>query len=51
MRVHDYSAIINSTILLKENKFDLASKEVKLLSDNYLHQFYEFLDPNKSSRI
>ena len=26
MRIHDYSGIINSIILLKENKFDLASK-------------------------
>jgi hypothetical protein len=51
MRIHDYSGIINSSILLKENKFDLASKEIKLLNNNYLDQFYEFLDSDKSGPI
>jgi len=35
MRIHDYSSIINSSILLKENKFDLASKEITLLNNNW----------------
>jgi len=38
-----------------ENKFDLSLNNIKLLSDNYLSQFYEFLSPNfdlsKSGRI
>lgn len=50
-RSHDYSSIINSVILLNENKFDLASKEIKMLSDNYLYQFYDFIDSTKSGRI
>ncbi|MDD3646294.1 MAG: hypothetical protein PHH06_02695, partial [Candidatus Gracilibacteria bacterium] len=36
---------------LKENKFDLASKEITLLNNNYLDQFYEFLDSSKSGPI
>jgi hypothetical protein len=51
MRIHDYSSIVNSTILLKENKFDLASKEITLLNDNYLDQFYDFMNSSKSGRI
>lgn len=50
-RVHDYSTLINSTILLKENKVDLASKEITLLNNNYLSEFYDFLDLSKSGRI
>jgi len=51
MRIHDYSGIINSKILLEENKFDLASKEITLLNNNYLGEFYEFLDSSKSGPI
>ena len=51
MRTHDYSSIINSNILLRENKFDLASKEITLLNDNYLDQFYDFINFSKSGRI
>lgn len=51
MRVRDYSSIINSVILLKENKFDLAAKEITLTNNNYLDEFYDFLYSNKSGRI
>jgi hypothetical protein len=51
MRIHDYSNIINSSILLKENKIDLALKEIKLLNNNYLDQFYDFINSSKSGRI
>ena len=51
IRIHDYFNIINSKILLEENKVDLASKEIRLLSNNYLGEFYEFLDPTKSGPI
>lgn len=50
-RIHDYSNIINSIILLKENKFDLATENIKLLTNNYLHQFYDFLNSSKSGPI
>ena len=50
-RIHDLPHITNTVILLKENKFDLASNEVKLLNNNYLEQFYEFLDSDKSGPI
>jgi len=51
MRIHDYPSIINSALLLKENKFDLASKEITLLNNNYLGEFYDFLDSSKSGPI
>ena len=60
MRIHDYSNIINSSILLKENKIDLSLKEnkidlslkeIKLLNNNYLDQFYDFINSSKSGRI
>lgn len=44
-RVSDYSHIINSKMLLKENKFDLAKKSYTLISNNYLVEFKEFLSP------
>ncbi len=51
----DYSSILNAYTLLLENKFDLAVNFIKLISDNYLEQFYEFLNPsfesNKTGRI
>jgi len=31
--------------------FDLISKEIKLLNDNYLDQFYDFINFSKSGRI
>jgi len=41
--------------MIIENKVDLAVKNIRLISDNYLSQFYEFLSPNfdstKSGRI
>jgi hypothetical protein len=37
--------------MMKENKFDLAINFTKLISDNYLQEFYDFLDSTKSSRI
>jgi hypothetical protein len=41
--------------MILENKFDFAINSIKLISDNYLSQFYEFLSPdfqlNKSGRI
>ncbi len=51
MRVHDYSHIINSSMLLKENKFDLAKDSFTLISNNYLDQFYDFLDSSESGPI
>ena len=51
IRIHDYSNIINSSVLLKENKIDLALKEIKLLNNNYLDQFYDFINSSKSGRI
>ena len=41
-RTSDYSAVLNSCMLLKENKFDLALKSYKIVSNNYLSQFNEF---------
>jgi len=43
-RTSDYSNLVNSIILLKENKFDLAVKSYTIISNNYLSQFYEFID-------
>jgi len=55
VRINDYASILNAYTLLLENKFDLAVNFTKLISDNYLEQFYEFLSPNfefnKSGRI
>ncbi len=55
VRIRDYSSILNAYTLLLENKFDLAVNFIKLISDNYLEQFYEFLSPsfesNKTGRI
>jgi hypothetical protein len=55
VRVQDYSSIINTKIMILENKFDLSVKNLKIISDNYLSQFYDFLSPNfdlaKSGRI
>ena len=51
MRIHDYSGIVNSVILLKENKVDLALKEIKLLNNNYLDHFYEFINSDESGPI
>ena len=42
VRVSDYSHIVNSKMLLKENKFDLAKESFKLVSNNYLDEFYMF---------
>ena len=41
-RTADYSNVLNSYMLLKENKFDLAKKSFKIVSDNYLDEFYNF---------
>ena len=41
-RTADYSHILNSYMLLKENKFDLAKKSFKLIFNNYLNEFYNF---------
>lgn len=55
VRINDYSSVLNAYTLLLENKFDLAVNFTKLISDNYLKQFYDFLDTksdsSKSSRI
>ena len=50
-RIKDYTNILQASIMIKENKFDLAINFTKLISDNYLQEFYDFLDPNKSGRI
>ena len=41
-RTSDYSAVLNSYMLLKENKFDLALKSYRIISNNYLGQFNDF---------
>ena len=41
-RIADYSYVLNSYMLLKENKFDLAKESFKLVSNNYLDEFYDF---------
>lgn len=41
-RISDYSHVLNSYMLLKEKRFDLAKKSFKLISNNYLEEFYEF---------
>lgn len=41
-RTSDYSYVLNSYMLLKENKFDLAKESFKLISNNYLDEFYDF---------
>ena len=51
IRIHDYSSILNASIMMREDKFDFAANSIKLVSDNYLFQFYEFLDPTSSGRI
>ena len=43
-RTSDYSNILNSVMLLKEKKFDLAVKSYTLIFNNYLSQFYDFID-------
>jgi len=50
-RVYDYTSILNASIMIRENKFDIAINFTKLISDNYLKEFYEFLDSTKSGRI
>ena len=50
-RIKDYNNILQASIMIKENKFDLAINFTKLISDNYLQEFYDFLDPTKSGRI
>ena len=39
----DYSYLMNAIIQLEENKFDLAKNSFKLMSDDYLNQFYNFI--------
>lgn len=55
VRIQDYSNIVNAKMMILENKFDFAVNSIRLISDNYLSQFYEFLNPdfqfNKSGRI
>lgn len=53
MKIQDYSDVVISSILIKENKFVLVANSIKLIPDNYLYidQFYEFLEFNKSGRI
>ena len=50
-RTHDYASVLNASIMMRENKFDLAAASVRLISDNYLREFYDFLDPMVSGRI
>lgn len=53
LRIHDYSHIVFSAILIKENKFDLVADSLKMLPDNYLYlqEFYDFLHFPKTGRI
>jgi hypothetical protein len=37
--------------MMREDKFDLAANSIRMISDNYLSQFYEFLDLTASGRI
>jgi len=50
-RIKDYSYIVEANILSKEEKIDFAKKSLKLISDNYLQEFYDFLNSKKSGRI
>jgi len=50
-RIQDYTNILQANIMIKEEKFDFAINSIKLISDNYLQEFYDFLDSNKSGRI
>jgi len=50
-RIHDYSSILNASIMIREDSFDFAADSVRLISDNYLREFYDFLDPTISGRI
>ena len=43
-RKQDYSHVVNSIILLNENKFDLAVNSIKMIDNNYLIQLTEFID-------
>lgn len=50
-RTHDYASILNASIMMREDTFDFAANSIKLISDNYLREFYDFLDPTVSGRI
>ena len=50
-RIDDYSSIINASIMIRENKIDFAVNFTKMISDNYLQEFYDFLDSTKIGRI
>ena len=45
-KIVDYPYVLNSYMLLKENKFDLAKKSYIIISDNYLVEFKNFLSNN-----
>jgi len=51
MRSSDYASVLNASIMMRENKFDFAADSIRLISDNYLREFYDFLDPTISGRI
>ncbi len=44
IRKQDFACVVNSVIGLNENNFDLAIKSVKMINNNYLSQFYDFVD-------
>ena len=41
-RISDYSHILNSHMLLKENNFDLAKKYFKIIANNYYCSKYVY---------
>ena len=50
-RISDYSHIVNTCMLLRENKIDLAKKSFTLISHNYLEEFYQFLENEPTGLI
>ena len=44
IRKQDFAHVVNSAIHLEENNFDLAVKSIKMISNNYLSQFMDFVE-------
>lgn len=50
-RIHDYSSIVDASIMQQEDKFENVAHSITLISGNYLAEFYEFMDSGRSGRI
>lgn len=50
-RTSDYANVLNASMMMREDTFDFAADSIRLISDNYLREFYDFLDPTVSGRI